>query len=171
RISSTLAAQGRLLPRGTGASSSCWNHENPALRSWVRSRSGSAHSLKRPDSRSTTRPARRRWRARPTWSRRRGASIRRSSASGTGVAASDEPEARGRQIDLALYPEIREVIITRAALIIDDAQGHPLLDPVRGRIEEQGISAIAVIPMACDGEMIGVVFIRSRTRAGFAPRE
>ena len=91
--------------------------------------------------------------------------------SGTVVAASDEPEARGRQIDLALYPEIREVIITRAALIIDDAQGHPLLDPVRGRIEEQGISAIAVIPMACDGEMIGVVFIRSRTRAGFAPRE
>ncbi|MFN2549976.1 MAG: PAS domain S-box protein [Myxococcales bacterium] len=91
--------------------------------------------------------------------------------SGTVVAASDEPEARGRQVDLALYPEIREVIITRAALIIDDAQGHPLLDPVRGRIEEQGISAIAVIPMACDGEMVGVVFIRSRTRAGFAPRE
>ena len=91
--------------------------------------------------------------------------------SGTIVAASDDPEARGRQVDLALYPEIREVILTRSALIIDDAQIHPLLDPVRGKIEEQRISAIAVVPMACDGEMVGVVFIRSRTRAGFAPRE
>ena len=92
---------------------------------------------------------------------------------GTGmvVAASDDPGVRGMRLDLALYPEIREVILTRSPVIIDDAHGHALLDPVRGKIEAQRISAIAVVPMACEGEMVGVVFIRSRTRGGFSARE
>jgi PAS domain S-box-containing protein len=90
---------------------------------------------------------------------------------GTVVAASDDPEARGRTIDLALYPEIREVILTGRPVIIDDARRHALLDPVRAQIEGQRITAIAVIPMACEGEMVGVVFIRSRTRSGFTARE
>ena len=90
---------------------------------------------------------------------------------GTVAAASDDPEARGLHIDLALYPEIREVILTRSPVIIDDAHGHALLDPVRGKLEGQRISAIAVVPMACEGEMVGVVFIRSRTRSGFSARE
>ena len=91
--------------------------------------------------------------------------------SGTVVTATDDPEARGRRIDLALYPEIREVVLTGQPVVIDDARRHSLLDPVRDRLEGQQISAIAVIPMACEGEMVGVVFIRSRTRAGFSPRE
>lgn len=92
---------------------------------------------------------------------------------GTGMvaAASDDPEARGMRIDLALYPEIREVVLTRCPVIIDDAHGHALLDPVRGKLDGQSISAIAVVPMACEGEMVGVVFIRSRTRGGFSTRE
>ncbi len=90
---------------------------------------------------------------------------------GTVVAASDDPEARGRHIDLANYPEFREVMVTGRALVIDDAQAHPLLDPVRARLAGQKISAIAVVPMACDGAVAGVLFIRSRTRSGFAGRE
>ncbi len=92
---------------------------------------------------------------------------------GTGmvVAASDDPGVRDKRLDLALYPEIREVILTRSPVIIDDAHGHALLDPVRGKIEAERISAIAVVPMACEGEMVGVVFIRSRTRGGFSARE
>ncbi|HZX94620.1 MAG TPA: PAS domain S-box protein [Myxococcales bacterium] len=91
--------------------------------------------------------------------------------SGTVVAASDDPEARGVHIDLANYPEFREVMVTGRPLVIDDAQAHPLLDPVRARIAGQDISAIAVVPMACDGAVVGVLFIRSRTRSGFAARE
>ena len=91
--------------------------------------------------------------------------------SGTVAAASDDPEARGIRIDLALYPEIREVLLTRSPVIIDDARRHSLLDPVRGQIEGKDISSIAVVPMACEGEMVGVVFIRSRTRSGFSARE
>lgn len=90
---------------------------------------------------------------------------------GTVVASSDDPEARGLRIDLALYPEIREVMLTRQPVIIDDARSHGLLDPVREKIEGRRISAIAVIPMICEGEIVGVVFIRSPTRAGFCARE
>jgi PAS domain S-box-containing protein len=94
-----------------------------------------------------------------------------SDGTGTVMAASDDPALRDKRIDLSNYPEIREVLITGRPLVIDDARQHALLDPVRERIEEQRISAIVVIPMVCEGTVVGVVFIRSRTRAGFAPRE
>ncbi len=94
-----------------------------------------------------------------------------SDGTGTVMAASDDPALRDKRIDLSNYPEIREVLITGRPLVIDDARQHALLDPVRERIEEQRISAIVVIPMVCEGAVVGVVFIRSRTRAGFAPRE
>jgi PAS domain S-box-containing protein len=94
-------------------------------------------------------------------------------ADGTGsvVVASDNASARGMRIDLALYPEIREVLLTNAPVIIDDAQSHALLDPVRERLCGQRISAIAVVPMVCEGQTAGVLFIRSRKRAGFDARE
>jgi PAS domain S-box-containing protein len=92
-------------------------------------------------------------------------------ASGTVVASSDDPAARGMRIDLANYPEFREVMATGRPLVIDDAQAHPVLDPVRQRFAVQKISAIAVVPMACEGTVAGVLFVRSRSRGGFAPRE
>ena len=91
--------------------------------------------------------------------------------SGTVVASSDDPAARGMRIDLARYPEFREVMLTGRPLVIDDAQAHPVLDPVRERFLVQKISAIAVVPMACEGVVAGVLFVRSRTRGGFTPRE
>lgn len=87
------------------------------------------------------------------------------------VAASDEAETSARHIDLAHYPEIREVLSTGRPVVIDDARSHPLLDPVRARIEGAQITAMAVVPLACEGEVVGVLFIRSRTRAGFSARE
>jgi PAS domain S-box-containing protein len=94
-------------------------------------------------------------------------------ADGTGsvVVTSDDADARGKHIDLALYPEIREVLVTSAPVVIDDARSHPLLDPVREHLEGKNITAIAVVPMVCEGQTVGVLFIRSRSRAGFAPRE
>jgi PAS domain S-box-containing protein len=94
-------------------------------------------------------------------------------ADGTGsvVVASDDASARGKRIDLVLYPEIREVLLTAAPVVIDDALNHPLLDPVREHLEGKNITAIAVVPMVCEGQTVGVLFIRSRTRAGFEARE
>jgi PAS domain S-box-containing protein len=90
---------------------------------------------------------------------------------GTVVASSDDPSVRGMRIDLANYPEFREVMQTGRPLLIDDAQGHPLLDPVRERLRVRKISAIAVVPMICEGTVAGVLFVRSRMRGGFSARE
>jgi PAS domain S-box-containing protein len=91
--------------------------------------------------------------------------------SGTVVASSDDPGARGMRIDLANYPEFREVISTGRSLVIDDAQAHPLLDPVRERFVVQKISAIAVVPMACEGAVAGVLFVRCGDRGALTARE
>ena len=90
---------------------------------------------------------------------------------GTVVASSDDPAARGMRIDLANYPEFREVISTGRPLVIDDAQAHPLLDPVRERFVVRKISAIAVVPMACEGAVAGVLFVRCGNRGALTARE
>jgi PAS domain S-box-containing protein len=90
---------------------------------------------------------------------------------GTVVASSDDPAARGVRLDLQNYPEFQEVLHTGRPLTIDDAQAHPVLDPVRDRVMVHKISALAVVPMSCEGVVAGVLFVRSRTRVGFAQRE
>jgi len=92
---------------------------------------------------------------------------------GTGwvVAASDDAMVRELRIDLSSYPEIREVLQTRKPLVIDDARRHPLLDPVREAVDKQGISAVAVVPMVSEGEVVGVLFLRAMARSAFAPHE
>jgi PAS domain S-box-containing protein len=90
---------------------------------------------------------------------------------GTVIASSDDRGAVGTTLDLADHPELREVTSTGRPLLIDDAQAHPVLDPVRERVVFQRISAIAVVPMVCEGAVAGALFVRSPTRRGFAPRE
>jgi PAS domain S-box-containing protein len=92
---------------------------------------------------------------------------------GTGwvVAASDDAMVRELRIDLSAYPEIREVLQTRRPLVIDDARRHPLLDPVREAVDKQGISAVAVVPMVSEGEVVGVLFLRAMARSAFSARE
>jgi PAS domain S-box-containing protein len=92
---------------------------------------------------------------------------------GTGwvVAASDDAMVRELRIDLTAYPEIREVLQTHKPLVIDDARRHPLLDPVREAVDKQGISAVAVVPMVSEGDVVGVLFLRAMARSAFAPRE
>ena len=92
---------------------------------------------------------------------------------GTGwvVAASDDAMVRELRIDLSSYPEIREVLQTRKPLVIDDARRHSLLDPVREALDKQGISAMAVVPMMSEGEVVGVLFLRAMARSAFSPRE
>jgi len=87
------------------------------------------------------------------------------------VAASDDAMVRELRIDLVAYPEIREVVRNKKPLVIDDARNHPLLDPVREAVDRQGISALAVVPMVSEGEVVGVLFLRAMERAGFAARE
>jgi PAS domain S-box-containing protein len=42
---------------------------------------------------------------------------------------------------------------------------------VRDVVDKQGISAVAVVPMVSEGDVVGVLFLRAMARSAFSPRE
>lgn len=87
------------------------------------------------------------------------------------VASSDDADMRDLTIDLAKYPEIREVLRTGTTLVIRDATRHPLLDAVRQAETGLGFTSLALVPISHEQRPMGVIFLRSRGSAAFAPHE
>lgn len=87
------------------------------------------------------------------------------------VASSDDADMRDLTIDLAKYPEIREVLRTGSTLVIRDATRHPLLDAVRQAETGLGFTSLALVPISHEQRPMGVIFLRSRGSAAFAPHE
>lgn len=91
------------------------------------------------------------------------------SSRGVVVAASDDDSIRDLPIELDRYPEIAEVLRTGAPLVIGDAQSHPLfgeLDAVPSAFRSR-----VIVPIAHDGEPLGVLFLRAQERRSFSSRE
>lgn len=80
---------------------------------------------------------------------------------GTVLATSDEPGLVRMRLELSRYPEILEALRTRRPLVIEHAERHPLLDPVKDAITAAGIGTMLVLPLALEGEVLGVLFLRS----------
>lgn len=84
------------------------------------------------------------------------------------VAASDDAGLTNLQLDLAKYPEIRHVLRTRKALTINDVSTHPLLDGVRSSVTDAGHSALSLLPITWEDQVMGVLFIRAASQDGGA---
>ncbi len=94
------------------------------------------------------------------------------SDSGVVVAASDDAALKDHRIELARYPEIREVVRTGKPLIVEDAASHPLLEGVKGKLAEAGIHVIAAFPLAIEKKVLGVMLLRASEKRGpFTLRE
>jgi PAS domain S-box-containing protein len=88
------------------------------------------------------------------------------------LAASDDPALKDLRIDLARYPEIREVVRTKKPVIVEDAPSHPLLEDVREKVTARGIQNIAALPLALSGKVLGALLLRRSSRRGaFHPAE
>jgi PAS domain S-box-containing protein len=87
------------------------------------------------------------------------------------LATSDDQQLRDLPIDLAKYPEIREVLSRGEPLIIRDALHHPLLEVVRQHEHSYEFSSVALTPIRHDHGSMGVIFLRSRRPAAFDDRE
>lgn len=88
------------------------------------------------------------------------------------LASSDDETVRDLPIDIDQYPEIREVVATGQALVIEDAAGSELLEVVRQKESVRGFASLALMPILHEtGRPLGVLFLRSKARASFGDAE
>jgi PAS domain S-box-containing protein len=78
------------------------------------------------------------------------------------VASSDDEKLRDHPLDLAKYPEIREVMGTSEPLVIRDVHTHKLLDVVRPSLPVPGFCSFAIVPIVVEKKPLGVLFLRAR---------
>ena len=83
------------------------------------------------------------------------------------LATSDDAMLRDLPIELAKYPEIREVLTTGRALVIRDGTEHPLLRVVRQDGPNIGFNSFALLPILHEHGAMGVLFLRSKGKSAF----
>ncbi len=76
-------------------------------------------------------------------------------------ASNDLDENREIRLDLDRYPEIRKSLESKQAVIINNIQEDPLLDPVRPHIADLSYNSIIVIPVIKKESVIGTFFLRT----------
>jgi PAS domain S-box-containing protein len=87
------------------------------------------------------------------------------------VAASDDEHLRDLPIDLAKYPEIKQVLSNGQAFVIEDAATHPLMEIVRTSKRGATFSSLCILPILYEGKPMGVLFLRSKRPGAFGERE
>lgn len=87
------------------------------------------------------------------------------------LVTSDDAALKDLPIELAKYPELREVLATGKNLVIRDAAQHPLLEVVRREESARGFSSIALVPIFHDHGPLGVLFLRARNKVDFSDHE
>lgn len=79
----------------------------------------------------------------------------------TVVAEYFDPEkstsAMGSQIPITGNLLTEEVLKTRQAIVVNDAQNNPQTEPIHHLLQEQGIQTMAILPMMIGNEVLGTV--------------
>lgn len=77
------------------------------------------------------------------------------------VATSDDATLRGHPIAVKThYPEISEVVRTRAPLVVDDVSRAPLFDRVRELLRGKAVGNTAIFPVFLNDKVCGVIHVR-----------
>ncbi len=87
------------------------------------------------------------------------------------VVTSDDAGVSNLQLDLAKYPEIREVLRSRQPLTIADASTHPVLDAVRGDDGQSQPGSLSLFPLVHENHAVGVLFLRGAQRGELRERD
>ena len=81
------------------------------------------------------------------------------------VKASNDLEGQDEiKLELDGYPEIRKAFETRSAVVVNDTNIDPLMDPVRSQIKKRGLSSIFVVPIIKKESVIGSLFLGTATK-------
>lgn len=88
------------------------------------------------------------------------------------LVSHEAPEVKNLQIDLGKYPEIREVIRTRAPIYLNEVGKHPLMEEVNDIAKDLESASVMVVPVAFKEHTLGTLFLRVRRKSrGFTPKE
>ncbi|MCK5426780.1 MAG: sensor domain-containing diguanylate cyclase [Thermodesulfovibrionia bacterium] len=88
------------------------------------------------------------------------------------IATYENPRIKTITLDLDKYPEIKETIITKSPVIVNDVNTDPLMAEVRETIIPLGIKSIIVLPIFFKDTVIGTLFLRtSRREKSFTDEE
>lgn len=77
------------------------------------------------------------------------------------VASYEDPSIRNHVVDLERYPELRQAMETGQMVHIPDVGAEPDLAPVLPALAGRRVKSITVVPMICDGQVIGALFLRT----------
>jgi diguanylate cyclase (GGDEF)-like protein len=88
------------------------------------------------------------------------------------LATNDNPKINDLKLDLAKYPEIKEVMNTKSPLALEDILNHPLMSGVKDRIRDLKDMSVLIVPIVIQDEMLGTLFLRTRRKeSGFSKKE
>jgi PAS domain S-box-containing protein len=81
------------------------------------------------------------------------------------LAASEDRDAHNIRVALEKYPEIVEVVQNRRPLVVADVASDPLFaDGMKEAIAKTEVRSLLLFPLICGEEVLGVLFLRARTR-------
>jgi len=78
-------------------------------------------------------------------------------------ASSDLEENIEIKLDIARYPEIQKAYDTRRAVVVQDVQQDPLMQPARQYMVKLGFNSIIVVPIMKKEIVIGTLFLGTAT--------
>lgn len=88
------------------------------------------------------------------------------------LASHESPTIKKIKLDLNKYPEIREVLRSKKAVVVEDIPKHPLMAEVKDLVKDLDKMTVLVLPIVWEEEVIGTLFLRTRRFGrGFAERE
>lgn len=88
------------------------------------------------------------------------------------LVSHESPVIRDIKLDLNKYPEIREVLISKKPVVVEDIPNHPLMQKVKDLVKDLGQMSVLVLPIVCEEEVLGTLFLRAhRLGKGFTEKE
>lgn len=88
------------------------------------------------------------------------------------LASHDDPSVRELKIDLAKYPEIKQVVAAKAPLALNDMVNHPLMVDIKDLISDLKEVSSLIVPIVFNDEVLGTMLLRTRLKEqGFSRKE
>lgn len=88
------------------------------------------------------------------------------------LASHEDPAVKELKIDLTKYPEIQQVVNTKAPLALEDIINNPIMSPVKENVKDFEGMSLLIVPIVFNDEVLGTLFLRTRKKVnGFTKKE